>query len=435
LSASLGCVQLAPGGLPRLIPWLTEEPRSNALTQEELREDILFYLGSFSAIVAGAADTIAEQETDPTVRKRTLFWKLHLIPHARDAALLDDPREAYAALVGVAVAQRLYLTEGDGREVFGEHQPVAVVASQRAEAELMELGSDFLTDEELERLRSDTVAFMRRRPISGRDFSVASIATTRSEAKGTGMLDWITQVPLSPFRALEGVGEGGAAIREFNDTAIRFAAVVEGLPEQVRWQSELLLFDAESREATQRALAAGDALVATADRLTAAFETLPKDVAILLEDSRGAVALANAALQNAQALLEPLRAVASELSAAGEVWERVIRPHREGDAPPGRPFDIREWESALQQTSAAAGELRSLATELQVLAASDAVANTGGLVGDSVALVENRARDVVDHAAWRAAQLFVGLFGLLVAYRVLVWRLGGRGLFRERAGS
>ena len=89
---------------------------------------------------------------------------------------------------------------------------------------------------------------------------------------------------MSPFRALGGVSEGAVAIREFNDTAIRFSTVVEGLPDQIRWQSELLLFDLESRDATVRALAAGEALAESANRMTAAVDALPDNVALLLEE-------------------------------------------------------------------------------------------------------------------------------------------------------
>jgi hypothetical protein len=383
-----------------------------------LREEMIGYLHSFSAIVVGAADTIAELDPDPKVRRRTLFWKLRLIPLAQDAALLDDPVQSFAALAGVTLSMRLYLTEGDGRDIFGDNQPVAVFAAERAEAELFDIGERFLTTEELERLRSDAVALMRRRPISGRDFSVMSLASVRAEAQEDKAFDWIGQISLSPFRALEGVGEGASAIRDFNDTAIRFSAIVEGLPDQVRWQSELLLFDVESREATQRALAATEALAESADRLTRAFENLPGEMAALLEQSQGAVAEANAALATAQVLLGPLGEVVGELGTAGQAWERVIRGDGEKPAATAaerRPFDIREWEATIRETTLAADALRGLADDLNTLVEGQGLANTTRLLDDAV-----------DRAAWRGAQLMLGFFGLLLAYRIFVWRIDSR---------
>lgn len=416
----VGCVQLPS-------PWQSRP--AGVLSEEELREGLIAYLHSFSAIVVGTADTIAHGAPDPQTRRRTLFWKLRMVPLAQDAALLDDPRQSYGALTGVAVAMRLYLTEGDGREIFGEQQPLAVQSAQRAEAELAELGAAFLTQEELARLRNDAEETMRRRPISGRDFSVTTLVSTRSEARQAGTFDWITAVPLSPFRALEGVGEGAAAIRAFNDTAIRFAAIVEGLPEHVRWQVELMLSDVESLDTTERSLTAVEALSESARRASAAFEALPQDTALLLESSRGAVAEAQAALRDARALLEPFRRVVAELNAAAVAWEPLLRGD-DGGADDGRPFDIREWESALAETAVAAAELRALAAELQELGASEGVVQTGGVLQETVARAESAARDVVDHAAWRGAQLLLGAFAVLVLYRVVVARLRARSVPR-----
>jgi hypothetical protein len=414
IATSVACAQL-PGG--RVLSAAMPRSATTEITQEDLREAVIGYLGSFSAIVVSAADTIAELDPDPMIRRRTLFWKIRMVPYAQNAALLDNPIQAFTALVGVAVAQRLYLSEGDGREIFGPNQPRAVAAAERAEAQLYAIGDDFLSAEELDRLRADAVELMRRRPISGRDFAVISLAEVRAEAGSSPSFDWLSQISLSPFRALEGVGEGGSAIRDFNDTAIRFSAIVAGLPDQVRWQSELLLFDVESRDATQRALAATEALAVSAERLTRAFETLPHEMATLLEQSQGAVAEANTALATAESLLGPLAEVVREVSSAGQAWERVVRGDEADPAAAGegRPFDVREWEATLRETTAAADALRGLAGDLNTLVEGQGLANTSRVLDAAV-----------DRAAWRGAQLLLGFFALLVAYRLLVRQLDSR---------
>ncbi len=197
----------------------------------------------------------------------------------------------------------------------------------------------------------------------------------------------------------------------------------------MRWQVELILSDVESLDTTERSLAAVEALSESMRRASAAFEALPQDTALLLESSRGAVAEAQAALRDARALLEPFRGVVAELNAAAVAWEPLLRASDDG-ADDGRPFDIREWESALAETAVAAAELRALAAELQELSASEGVVQTGGVLQETVARAESGARDVVDHAAWRGAQLLLGAFALLVLYRVVVARLRARSVPR-----
>ena len=69
-----------------------------------------------------------------------------------------------------------------------------------------------------------------------------------------GAFAWLINLPMSPFRALEGVSSGAAAIREFNQTALQLTNRVALLPQQIRWQMELLLYDVEDRETVIQAL-------------------------------------------------------------------------------------------------------------------------------------------------------------------------------------
>jgi hypothetical protein len=70
----------------------------------------------------------------------------------------------------------------------------------------------------------------------------------------------------------------------------------------------------------------------------------------------------------------------------------------------GRPFDVREYESAAVRIADASHGLRELVAEINTLDASGAAG-------------------IVDRATWRAALLIVVFFAALAAYRVLVSRL------------
>jgi hypothetical protein len=408
---AFGCAQLP--GMRRAEPGITEE---------ELRQSLASFSARFASVVGNAGGLIRDETSDPLIQRRVLLWEIQLVPLVQEAAFLPDPQEAFVAVNGVVVMQRRYLTEGDGANVFGPQQPLAVEAARQLEDEFYEIARLFLSEEEVAKLREDVETYSAGRVISGRDFTVANMQRQTREVRESGRLDWIINVPMSPFRALEGVGSGAAAIHDFNDTALRFSRIVEALPQQMRWQTALLLYDVESRETLARTLAALDSFAESAGRLAAVAESLPADLEGLLGGSQGLLAEANQTLATAQRLVEPLRATAEQVNQAGASWGAILERDGEPD-PDARPFDIREVESTARGIGEAAVELRGLTEELGALLESPGVDTTLVGVTSAVSSAESGGRSVVDHAAWRGLQLLLAAFVLLLAYRLVVSRL------------
>ena len=144
---------------------------------------------------------------------------------------------------------------------------------------------------------------------------------------------------------------------------------------------------------------------ASAQRVWESIERLPADLQKTLAESHGAIQEANQALLTARDIMIPLTQVSENAKLAGDSWAALF-PKRRDDEPPGRPFDVQEWQSMAVQIGTSASELRALAVEINTL--------TGG----------TKLEAAVDHAAWRGAQLAALFFGLLVGYRLRAWRLG-----------
>jgi hypothetical protein len=408
---AFGCASLP--GMRRAEPGLTEE---------ELRQALASFSARFGSVVSNAGSLIRDETTDPLMRRRVLLWEIQLVPLVQESAFLPDPQEAFVAVNGVVVMQRRYLTEGDGAVIFGPQQPIAVEAARQLEEEFYEIGLLFLSEEEVAKLREDVETYSAGRVISGRDFTVANIQRETRKVRESGRFDWVINVPMSPFRALEGVGSGAAAIHDFNDTALRFSRIVEGLPQQMRWQTALLLYDVESRDSLIETLAALESFAESAERLASVAEGLPNDVEGLLGGSQGMLAEARETLRIAQSLVEPLRATAEQVNLAGASWGALFERDEQPD-PDARPFDIREVESTARGIGEAAVELRGLTEELSVLLQSPGIDTTLGGVTSAVSSAESSGRSVVDHAAWRGLQLLLLGFVLLLAYRLAVSRL------------
>src|SRR5262245_6331135 len=104
---------------------------ASGATESELRSGLAIWAVSFSTLVTAASDRIRNESKRSETRRNTLLWQLRMIPLSRQAAYRDDAQEAYVASLALASAQQHYLTEGDGRALFGEQQPIAQATAEK----------------------------------------------------------------------------------------------------------------------------------------------------------------------------------------------------------------------------------------------------------------------------------------------------------------
>jgi len=378
-------------------------------TEADVHAALAAWADSFQSTLIGATDRVrtATRARDP--RRNCLLWQLRMVPISRQAAFRPDPQQAYVASLAVATAQTEYLTSGEGRALFGAQQAVATGAAQQIEQDVIEIGQQFLSAQQLERLQKQVDQLVSRHPIQG-VFAVDSLLEGFSDPSSRTMFAWVVDLPMVPFRALSGVSDTAQSIQAFNETAAKFTETVGDLPQLTRWQLELLLYDAEELEAVDRALEAAESFSGGADRIAGVAETLPRDLgaelAARLEEARGTIAELDAALARAEQLTGPLEHVSDRIGVASEQWTTLLGEMRADDASEkeGPPFDVREYGTAADQIGNASQQVRELVTQLDAL---------DGAAG----------RALIDQATWRAGGLIVLFFAALFAYRFAASRL------------
>jgi hypothetical protein len=412
IGALLGFAACLAGcaGVVRRVPLFGASAEVMGTTEDDLHVSLGVWAASFASLVGTTADQIRAESQDRNVRRNAVLWQLRMIPLVRLAAFHPDAQTGYVASLALAVAQREYLTEGEGRALFGEQQAMAVDAASRLERDVAELGAGFLSRRQLSRLREQVDGVIAQHPIRG-VFASEGLIHAFSDPSQRETFSWVTNIPMAPFRALSGVSDTAQAVQNFNETAREFTAVLNNLPQLSRWQLELLLYDTEELETVQRALAAAESVGAGAQGLSTAAGSLPEDLgtelAAQLREAKSALAELDSALARAQALGEPLTHVADRVAEASAQWTALLAEMRADDGGAkegGRSFDVREYEAAAVRIADASRGLRELVAEINGLDASGAAA-------------------IVDRATWRAALLIVVFFAALAAYRALVSRL------------
>lgn len=424
-----GCAEL-----PRALSSVTEplglSTPANEMTESELHSELAEFSARFASVMGSLGERVISDGASAQVRRRALLLRVQLVPLVQQHALDRDPRSGYVALLSLTVMLRLYVTAEDGHLDFGPHQKVVAASVRQLEDELVELGGRFLEPDRLDPLRDEIETFAREnRPT--RDFTTARVEDSLFEAKSDPRFTRILELPMAPFRALSGVEQGPAAIREFTQTARTFAAIVATLPMQLRWQADLLVYETLRAEAVSDALGALEQTAASAQRLSAASERLPEDLAQALAASEAPLRALDDTLVRVGDLLEPLRSTASEIAHAGNAWADLVDEDDRGDGRDGSDEpdgasaeepDLEAWQRTAEQIGQAALRLSAAARSI------DALLEGGSEHGENMdgRPIDARLRDLVDHIFERIVMLLVVVLALALAYRFLAPRLAAR---------
>ena len=152
--------------------------------------------------------------------------------------------------------------------------------------------------------------------------------------------------------------------------------MVNELPQQVRWQLELLLYDAEELETVERALAAAASLAESAQGFSSTAAELPAalgaEMAARIHEARprSRTSTRRSRVRNTWRNRSPTWRIASARRArSGRRCSPSCAPTTASEDG-GRPFDVREYEAAAARIGEASLGVRALVEELNRLDAS-----------------------------------------------------------------
>ncbi len=235
------------------------------------------------------------------------------------------------------------------------------------------------------------------------------------------------------------------------------ADVASGMPRQIRWNGELLLYDLEEHRSVRSALASinrisesASSVAGTARDLLPGLRKTANQVLDDLEkrrpmvsstlaevhkisDSAGAtvkevrrtVKGVEEAIGRSKPVLDDARVTADSLQRAGQAWTATFEVIdgwvEQGNKPPEqrekkrRPFDIRDYTRTAEGLADAAVKTRQLVTSSRELIESRQVTAR-------VEQLDQASRGLIDHVAWRMGQLIAFCVALLLLYRTVVSR-------------
>jgi hypothetical protein len=335
------------------------------VSKEELHDVLDQFADTFEAAIRQASDQITARNPDRRTRRLVLMWQMQLIPMLRDAVNQDDAIRGFLDAWTLCVRMRQFLTEGDGRDLFGAAQPIAAAAAERCEADIEHIAATYLPRERVTATRDAIIELAGKFPLRG-EFSGAAVRTAVQQAdKENAVLQSVLNLPMAPFRAFEGIDRGAVAIQGFTQVAARMTDVVQGLPQDLRLQSELLAMQMEDLESVQSAMTSFRQLSESSARLAAVAERLPeelrRELAQAMEDLDARQGNLQKTLGEAQAASENVRhALERATETARAIDQTAVNTARAGEAWTGTFRSITEMVESFRspdgQTPAPPGD-------------------------------------------------------------------------------
>lgn len=253
--------------VPSKSPFMRDDEEID-FTTYELRNHLISFVSFYSTRIEQAADQILEQADDSAVREHAYLWKIYAIPLGQRVAFNVDPMVGLADLWAFCMQMRLYFSEGEGREIFGEYQHIAIDITAELERAAAEIISEVYTSGDIREHKKTVLEWVEAYPIEDRYYSRASISDTL--------------VSLAGFESADiGTAMGGLAINLHNvreEPMFHF----DLLPRQVMWQSEYLMDRMADEGLLRQSEESLKSLTESTERITLVVEQTPE----ILEEAR-----------------------------------------------------------------------------------------------------------------------------------------------------
>ena len=407
-------------------------PNAGQISKQELRERLDKFREFYKSTLRQIANDLNERVPSMRTEKTTLQMKARMLQGINAMLDNDDSIVAFIETWALCTRFRMYLEEGEGSSLFGDAHQVALAGSKRLEMEIQGIGIAFLKSDVLEAARKNVTEFAHNNPIKG-TFSNVIVYATKAQKDQVNPFVGILKIPMTPFRAIEGVDRTASAINHFSDTAERFSDIVADMPESTRWQLQLMLFDLEEANMTKSFLGSLEQVSKSSASLEQSVQKLPEQLreqlTIFIEDVDKRQAALQQTLQQAEKTslavsdtLEKLDKAAGSIgvvvkdvndtvrawntaaNTTGEIVQEFTkdRPSPQKEA---TPFNITDYRDTARQTSQAANDIKALLAEVDGLMES------------------RRYSSMLNGLLLRAAGLVVLIFVLAVLYRVISARL------------
>jgi hypothetical protein len=422
-----GCGEAAKTMLRR-----QETPRTRQMTDSELDRKMDVFARDFAEELKNTMNQSLAGQSDSRVARASMMWRMRVTQTLYDMVDQDTAVASLTDMWAFVVRLREFLDQGEGRTAFAAGHDALVATVKKGEADVEAVARSYWVDADYEKVRKGVHDFARANPIQG-PFSRLTLYATEVKPGKEGQFLTIVGIPLAPFRAMEGVDRGAAAIESLSANVKVFSDMSEELPESARWQLMLLLDDLEDSNMTRTLLANTTKFAESSDKLATAADKMPsefrKEATALLKD-------VEASQPQLQRTTQDVGTTAKSVQGAMTAWEGAAKATTDltkqfsgpadgkNSEPAGRPFDILDYRDTMESVAKAAAGVHVVTQDLQTLAQSEDAAKRLDSASTKMTAMIAEIKGLTNGIFWRIGGLMVLGFALALGYRALAPKKG-----------
>ena len=197
------------------------------ISSQELSATMSDFFYRFERTITESADSIMKLSSDPAVNKEALMWKMNAIPVANTAIYNNDAFLGYIDMAVFTYQLKLYFEEGAGKDLFGEHQDIAIRAVDSLWEELLNIGRNLVPDNDISDGTRIVTNFAEQHPLSSSYFVRQSTIPLMTKIQNAEKVT---------FKRL-----AADMSQNLDQMRSQLGSYMEVLPKQVRWESEYLI--------------------------------------------------------------------------------------------------------------------------------------------------------------------------------------------------
>ena len=250
------------------------EDSSNILEETEFAiEDSTMFMNEFREIEDTLSTKVEEtflevltSSSNREVQKNVIRIRQFVTGRLRN---LDETDPRLVTLYTWSFFRRLheYTTTGDGRFLFGNSQEALSTSLKEIDNTFYLFAAKYLEPDTLKEVSRKINKYVKSTPITG---------VFEDKEKSAGAFSDMLDIPLTPFRALGAVNRGGQGIADIAVTANRFTDIVEDLPEDLRWQLQVLTLQLQDNKILKENTETLKSLALSFEKMNKSMETYPQ---------------------------------------------------------------------------------------------------------------------------------------------------------------
>ncbi|MHA2099118.1 MAG: hypothetical protein ACW99A_10550 [Candidatus Kariarchaeaceae archaeon] len=208
-----------------------------------------------------ASEDIRIKSEDTSIKKNALQWRLNAIPAVIQAVLIDDPVAAGVDTWALCIQQYNFFTTGNGRNVFGKYQYIAVDASAELMNEMERIANDFRDVKYRVDAVNEIKEWANEYPLKDLNFHRRSTLDLLAKALGS-----------EEYSLGSTVGSIAIGVHDIRNQITLYTDL---LPKQIKWQAEYTAYEVFGDSTMENVMQNFNTITKSTSRITDVVEETP----------------------------------------------------------------------------------------------------------------------------------------------------------------